>query len=650
VSTDLWRRVDTPVPPAEQRKHPAWHAVEPGPIITGAVFAAGALANMGRVPALLAGLTAAVIAGSITAAGWVMARSAAVAEWVTAAAVCASGWMAYAAIQTPWGWPAIGGLVLPAIALIVSWAAIMHREQQALEAERRRRAEWLASQANRKWPDLLHKIGQKGVVFVSRTDMRPGFYDIRLRLPDHGRVTFKTLRSHQEKLEVAARARRGSLQFEQLPGDAAHEVILHVSERDVLAEEIRLPISNRKRSINDGIPVGLFEDGTECVLTFREVATLIVGIRGSGKSTLLNVLIAQLAMCVDVVIFLIDHKFRLAKPWLQPWMEAQTPMPVLDWVATSAEETDLMVDSCLGGIQKRTSHPGDLREKLVPTAREPAVIVICDEFAVVGGQRMGGNKPGEGPTNQQITNKVKKMTILGRSEAIDPILAGQRGTVTMFGDGDLKSQCELRIGLGVATEADARTVIPDNVHIAADLAGLVHPGSGIVQYKNGRVARVKFYRILPEDIAQIAALAGHWRPDPDQRLAEGFGDAYPDRWGRAEWLIGAQVPARSKVIAPPGMDEDEFQRIVRTKLSDVDALGDVAAAAVAVSPPRQRMRNFIRSQSQNGRRGVRTGAIGRLLDAEKMGVSRQTIHNWLNEDEAAGLITHDSHGMWKWAQ
>jgi hypothetical protein len=39
----------------------------------------------------------------------------------------------------------------------------------------------------------------------------------------------------------------------------------------------------------------------------------------------------------------------------------------------------------------------------------------------------------------------------------------------------LKSQFGLRIGLGVATEADARLII------AANLAALTHPGSGIVQ-------------------------------------------------------------------------------------------------------------------------------------------------------------------------
>jgi hypothetical protein len=61
----------------------------------------------------------------------------------------------------------------------------------------------------------------------------------------------------------------------------------------------------------------------------------------------------------------------------------------------------------------------------------------------------------------------------GRSEAVDLIMATQRGTATMtWGSVDLKSQCALRIGLGVA-KADAQLIIPDDVRIGADLARLL---------------------------------------------------------------------------------------------------------------------------------------------------------------------------------
>src|SRR6202035_4226109 len=101
-----------------------------------------------------------------------------------------------------------------------------------------------------------------------------------------GRVTYSGLAPATEQLEVAARLRNGSLRFER--GTQAHEVILHVAERDVLAETVPLPTAPGSLSITRPIPVGLCEDGQVCAVTLREVATLIVGLRGSGKALALD--------------------------------------------------------------------------------------------------------------------------------------------------------------------------------------------------------------------------------------------------------------------------------------------------------------------------------------------------------------------------
>jgi hypothetical protein len=575
-----------------------------------------------------------------------MARSAAGAAWTAAAGACAAGWAAYAAIAGPWSWPAVSGLVVPAVILAPLWPAVRAHEARLEEAERRRAAAAAAAAGARKWPGLLARIGHKGVQFVDREDTRSG-YKVRLRLPAHGRTTYTALSGARERLEVAARARRGSLRFEQVPGAGAHEVILHVSERDVLAEEIPLPVDNRTLTITRPLPVGLYEDGTVCALTLREVAALIVGLRGSGKSTLLHVLIAQLARCVDAVIFVIDLKGgRMATPWLRPWLDARTPRPVIDWLATTREEAEIMLQACLRGIDAR-SRSGSGGEKIIPSARQPAIILIIDEMAVIFGHNTGGPRTSdEGVTNAQLVRLAKQITLTGRSEAIDPVFATQRGTVTMTGDGDLKSQCGLRIGLGVATEADARLVIPDNIHIAADLAQLVHPGSGIVQVKQGRVSPVKFYRITEEDIAAIAALTGHWRPAPDQVLKDAFGPEYAARWTERGGYLVPTVPAGAPAVAPPGVGQDEFEAIVASNLRDIDQpVGSMPGDEA--SPARRRMRAFM----QRSPRGVMPSAIVKLLETEKMPVSRSTVHRWLREDEAAGLVEPTGKfGMWRWKQ
>jgi hypothetical protein len=600
-----------------------------------------------RAPLLPVALAAFAAAAAVAAAAIVMARSGPAAAWVAAAGTCAAGWLAYATVAGPWSWPAVTGLVVPAVILMPLWPAVQHYEARAEEAERRRQAAASLASGLRKWADLLARIGHKGVQAVERTDTRNG-YDIRLRLPAHGRVTFKSLAGTQDRLEIAAKARRGSLRFEQLPGGLAHEVMLHVSERDVLAETIPLPADNRTLTINRPIPVGLYEDGSVCSLTFREVATLIVGLRGSGKSSLINVLIAQLARCVDVLLFVIDLKGgRMATPWLRPWLEWKTMRPVIDWVATTPEEAGIMLEACLRGIEAR-SRAGTGGEKITPSTGHPAVLVIVDEAAVIFGQNMGGNTPGSGgPTNYQLAQLAKRLTILGRSEAIDPLFSVQRGTVTMTGDGDLKSQCDLRIGLGVATEADARLIIPDDVRVAADLARLTHPGSGIVQVRQGRVSPVKFYRITDTDIAAIAGLTGHWRPAPDPLLAQAFGPLYTTRWTERGGYLVPQSSSSGPAVTPPGADPDEFMSIVRSNLADIDKPVSVMPGDDA-SPPRKRMREFVQRMGRT--RGVTVGAIVKLLESEKMPVTRQTVHRWLNDDMAAGLVEKDRFGSWKWKE
>ena len=646
MSTGIDERA-TAQPQAPAPGHPAWrHALELGPVLTGAVFAAGTALAMAKVPVMAVIVVAFAAAAGIALAAVIMARSGWSAAWVAAAACCAAGWAAYATVAGPWSWPAITGLIVPAAILVPLWPAVQAHEVRVADAERRRLAALSAAEAARKWPDLLARIGHKGVQFVDREDTRSG-YKVRLRLPAHGRTTYTALSGARERLEVAARARRGSLRFEQVPGAGAHEVILHVAERDVLAETIPLPVDNRTMTITRPIPVGLYEDGTVCALTLREVATLIVGLRGSGKSTLLHVLIAQLARCVDVVIFVIDLKGgRMATPWLRPWLDARTPRPVIDWLATTRDEAEIMLQACLRGIDAR-SRSGAGGEKITPTARQPAVILIIDEMAVIFGHNTGGPRTSdEGVTNAQLVRLAKQITLTGRSEAIDPVFATQRGTVTMTGDGDLKSQCGLRIGLGVATEADARLVIPDNIHIAADLAQLVHPGSGIVQVKQGRVSPVKFYRITEEDITAIAALTGHWRPAPDPLLREAFGPEYAVRWTeRGQYLVPA-VPAATASVTPPGVDADEFEAIVRSNLRDIDQPVGTMPGDDA-SPARKRMRQFL----QRSPRGVMPSAIVKLLEAEKMPVTRQTVQRWLREDQAAGLVEPTGKfGMWRWRQ
>jgi hypothetical protein len=604
------------------------------------VYAVGWIIDATAAPVWLTGVVAAVIAAAALIPVLAHTGPGAAAGYTLACAIAASGWLIYAATASPRTWIAITAIAILAPALGLLYPAV-RRHQQYLAEEARRRADEERRKADaRKWPDLLDRLGHSGISFRGQTQTRSG-QTISLGLPPSGKVRYGTLAEATERIEIAARLRRGAVRVER--GERADEVLLHVAERDVLAEAIPLPDDAEPLTVNQPLPVGLHEDGTICTVTLREVAALIVGLRGSGKSNLINVLIAQLSRCRDTVIFMIDLKGgRTALPWLRPWLEGRVAQPVIDWVATTRDEAERMLRAVVRGIDAR-AHSGAGGEKITPSTDLPAVILIVEEVAVIFGMNSGPRSSLEGTTNATLAGLGTQVTQLGRSEAIDPVLVTQRGAVTMVGSGDLKSQCALRIGLGVATEADARLVVPDDLRIAADLARLVHPGSGIVQSRDGRPVPVKFYRLDHDRIRCIAEHSAPTRAAPDEVLAEALGADYRLRWSQeraghlraagqgangAAARMSAQVPGRG------GDTDREFAEIIA-------GLGNGASTAVAA---RKRMLEILGGTGVMGATPTRLLA---MLEVEGIGPARQSLDRWLEEEEMAGRVKRASHGRWK---
>ena len=495
---------------------------------------------------------------------------------------------------------------------------------------------------------LLARIGAPGVALAGSVETRAG-HTYRLRLPATGKVTFSRLERLTEALETAARLRDGAVRFER--GDHAGEVLMHVAEKDILAQTVPYPGDLSDLTVNRPFRIGTYEDGSVCEILYREVKVLLIGLTGAGKSNLINVLIAQLGRCVDTVIFMIDQKGgRAALPWIQPWLEGRTPRPVIDWVATNREESERMLDALLRGIDAR-AHSGAGGEKITPTAAMPAIVLIIDEMAVIFGAHGGPRTPEQGTSNTRLAGKGTQIVQLGRSEAIDAILATQRGTVTMTGGGDLKSQCRLRIGLGVASENDARMIIPDNASVARILPKLKHPGSGIVSDGDAKVAPAKFDRLDPgpgnAEIHRIAAELGDRRPEPDAVLTAAFGEDYALRWTmeRAGHIPGF---ARAAVLHGGRAPGDEYDR----RFSEIVSGEELAGLGgnvdqPAVNPARTRMLELLES---SGVMGMTPNVLGLRLEAEGMGVVRPTIHEWLAEELDSGRVVKATYGRWKSAR
>ena len=619
-------------------------ALQLGPLITAVLYGAGTLGGTIRPAALAVVVICSALAGGLVIAAVLTAGSWWSAAYASACGIAASGWLTYAFRSRPVSWPPAVALLAPAAGLIALYPAMRVREHRAALQALRAEQEAALAKEQRRWPDLIARIGHQGVRFAGREETLAG-YKVHLRLPGSGRVTYSALAPATERLEVAARLRHGSLRFER--GDQAHKVILHVAERDVLAETVPLPAEHGTLSITRPVPLGLFEDGQVCAVTLREVATLIAGLRGSGKSNLLHVLLAQLARCPDVLIFVIDLKGgRMAAPWIEPWLAGRTTKPVVDWLATDRQEAERLLRALLRAVDAR-SRSGSGGEKIIPSPRQPAVLLVCDEIAVILGLNTGGPLTSlHGVTNAALARLATQLVMTGRSEAIDLIMATQRGSVSMTGSADLKSQCALRIGLGVVSEEDARQIIPDNVRIAADLARLRHPGTGIVQQgKDGRVVPVKFYRIEHEAISQIAERYGHIRPGPDKLLEEALGEDYATRWlpHRAAKIPGVSsrpvIPAG--VPAPNGHGEQARGVLAGSLGPGIGLDGPREDGHLA----RRQMLVMLRSA---GVRGMTVRGISDQLAADGREMAQQTIHRWLAEEAVAGRVEGASYGRWKW--
>ncbi len=294
------------------------YALTRGSLITLAVFGAGAFARAVSMPDLALVLAGVVLCVLPILVALLIARTGPLALYTCACGVIAAGWLAYSARTAAWHPVPVVVLLGSAAVLTGLYPAIMRRQELAAELARLADADAGAARQRGKWPGLLAGIGHQEIEYAGQERTAAG-YQVHLRLPRSGKVTYKMLAASAERLEVAARLRHGSLRFER--GNQAHQVILHVAERDMLARTVPLPLATEPMSINWPVPLGIYQDGEVCAVTLREVATLIVGLRGSGKSNLLNVLLAQLARCRDVLIFAIDLKGgRMAAPWIEPWL------------------------------------------------------------------------------------------------------------------------------------------------------------------------------------------------------------------------------------------------------------------------------------------------------------------------------------------
>lgn len=449
---------------------------------------------------------------------------------------------------TPWARHPALAAAAGGIGFGMVYHALRNREQKAEDANKA--AETAARKS--RYEELLRVVGIKGLKEARRTPF-PAGKTIHLTLPVDGSVTLARLQDKAEALDIAA-ARAGlSCTFDFERGDSPAEVKLHVFDTDVLAQEIPLPFNRGPKSISDPIQLGLYATGEPVEVRFREVAALMVGLKGRGKSGLINTHLQHMTGCTDAVVWMLDGKGgETILPWLEPFLDGTTDRPVIAWPAVTEAEFDavLLATNAVRRYRSANRKPG-------PNASRPSVLTIVEEASVItGATRYGG-----GNRVQLAQDGVT----LGRSSFLDWLFATQRATLDMLGSGSMKTNLDLRYGMGVQDVQEGRMIFPDGA-MARALARIgdseEYRGSFLMQAPGQRrVMAAKGYWTHPDTIPSIATSNAQWCAELDRETADyvhetlvraGVKGGYYGRWERICEALGRPVPSHVARLTDTG--------------------------------------------------------------------------------------------------
>lgn len=629
-----------------------------------AILASGALAAVVLLPgAGVPGWCAPVVVSVLGVVGALAVRamtgSGGFAWWTVLLAGWLAGWSAWAEHRGVWHPVVVTAWLLGAVALTVIGAlTLLHHyaSRPAAIASGPDAAEIARREELAMWDHMWGAIGQEGVQTRKVTD-EPGGRVAVIELPRLGHVTINSLEACIPQMEVILKMLPGAISFRRLSHSGELEVRLR--ERNQLAVAIPLTPLHYATSINKPFAIGVAEDGTIASISLREIHAMLMGTTGSGKSNLINVLTGQMGRMVDTVIWCIDMKGgRVAKPWISPWANDETTDPVFDWVATTREEAALMMDCFLAAITCRM-RSGLGGGKIYPDPSMPQIILLVDEMADLFGSGKGPRR-GLADARGQLTNmdfieRADEITQKGRSEAATTVWASQRATNSMFGDGDLKSNVNLRIVMGTANQAEARYAMQDNVpaqKLAA--AAAAYKGAGVIAHGQDSSMLVKFFHLdhpeemvdgLPRSLCKDGCIpdcpvrktaieTGRMRPQLDQMTAESMGEIYAGRWDRARAELKLQqAPARQGAsVSTAGFE-------------DIMSGSGMADPDVGVDPRRVRMRELL---AMRGTMGASPKLLMIKLTEENMAPAREVLQRWLVQDAELGLCySHESEwGLW----
>ncbi|MFE7155313.1 ATP-binding protein [Streptomyces sp. NPDC057636] len=614
---------------------PAWDwAAGHGPV-TGALSSttgALALATTGAATGMPPGWALAVgTAGAIghTVAGYRWRNAGRTIATRAASWLVGAGWTTWAISSGPLSWAAIGSLAAIGVGIGTTARSMglyeEAREEEALASERRAVLMELSAERRKiaaEWTDRIQRVCGITVRVKGVEMWKTGTgFSIDAYLPEGG-ATWERIASEAPRLSADARLPHGCTATAG-PGVDQGRVILDVTTVNVLIETRNYPDDYAPVSIYTGIPWGYRTNAEEICVYLREQCALVVGPTGSGKTNMVHVILAGFARATDVLTFVIDLNAGSAGlSWVLPALNhqpaggEQAMRPGIDWLASTPEEANLMLDAVLRiGLQRKVSYQGLMAkqntDQLPISAKIPQIMLVIDEGAEI--------LTSTDRTLKELAKKILEVIRMLRAMGIRTVLTALGATGSVLGNLMIRREAKARVVLtgGEVEGMDLSKVFPGARGLKVTQAP--YKGAGFMGTPESSAALFKNWRILPNQIRDIVAATSDRHPVLDSVSVKAAGPVYTTRWDadRIAWMNSATpAPSPAPVEREPAEglnlsalhkpDVESEEDLAEKFRQEIDARFATAPEPGSEQPPASKGLNLSALHNENG-----TGEQGR---------------------------------------
>jgi hypothetical protein len=609
----------------------------------------------------------------------------------------AGTWTAWAVATTPWSGDALAALAGGTLVAGLMRPGVRGHEQRVRQRRQEDAAAAQRLSAAQDWEARLERVCQVRGAVVEAIEAWPGEvgYTLQVRLPLGG-TTWRALAGHADGLAADSDLPAGC-QVEIAPGATRGVVLIRVATVDTTVQEVPYPDQTSPLSLTQPLQLGIERTSRPASVFLLEDPMVLVGRRGSGKTNALQVLNADLMRCTDALVWHIDlNGAGMSRPWLMPWLRGQVDEPVIDWVAPTVEEAELLLGAAIEVAKRRKSAYGALMDavdddKLPISAEVPAIVVVLDEGAEAVAATRG---------NARLAGMLEELVSIARATRVQVVASTLRATSDILPPA-IKAQAGNRLWLRPDDEHEVAQLLGWRTGIS--LADVSRPGSGLLRSADAAaVTPVTTWRITPAQVQHLAATLVPRRPHLDAASAAAAGPVWAGRWhrylawcaeqglrtspravpGRLTATLGVhlepqQRPSVGEGIAGLGAAEDglnaSLQRLrearARAEQSTSAPVGEAGEADLAEAfasivgaeewpedvqdtpnsakpAPVDGPTLMLQVLTKAGANGLHWQKLLDHLVAKGETISRPTLYRWLSEAQAAGTVTQVRKGYW----